>query len=811
MTNTSNSNGSSGSRENTPGALSHLRIIEYGDIPAAYAARWLGDLGADIIKVEPPGGDPSRALPPFAGNVQGPERSLTFINANLNKRSIILDVTGSETDREAFSDLLAGADAFIEATPPGTLESLGLGQDVLLTRNPYLVTTSMTPFGQWGPYADYKGGHAVIEALSGFMSAHGDDQMPPVATPAHQTYQVAAVHAAYLTLAGVRHARLTGAGQRIDLSIAEATTYLGFSAVARYTQRSEIVERIGSKPQGGASNIFRCRDGRYVYLSIYILPHWHIITREWMEDAVLSAPEWDDQEYRGANGDVINALFQAFIEQFDADEFVEECQRRGLPCAPVNTPGDFLSSPHLAHRQWIQEFEHPVIGTYRAPGFLFKMYETPMRAWRHSPTMGQHQQEILSEVGAGREPVAASATRNGHAQDESMLAGMRVADLTRFFAGPIGTMFLGFYGAEVIKVESELLVANRDANGPLYPDMNRNKLSATIDVRHEDGKKLLDALLEQSDVFVDNFSPRVIDRLGFGWEHIKSVNPGMIQITAPGMGLDGPLTSWVTWGNQLVAYTGLCSMWGFRESPMDAHGKLVIPDYLGASLVALSSISALEYRDRTGVGQFIELAQVEAQGAVMGPAILDSTVNGYEWQAMGYGELLGSHFAPYGAYPCKGDDEWVIIAVETDAEWQGFVQAMGSPTWTGDPGYATHAGRRERQDELDARIGEWTSGFTKRQAMRILQANGVPAGAKLTGEDLYTDVHFRQRGHIVDVHEPPWGDLSHQGLPGIPSLAEAHGDGPPPWIGVHNEYVFKTLLGLTDEEYRAGQESGAIR
>ncbi len=795
----------------TTGALGHLRVIEYGDIPASYAARWLGDLGADVIKVEAPGGDPNRLLPPFAGDVRNPERSLTFINANLNKRSVVLDIAESDADRQTFMDLLAGADAFIEATPPGTLELWGLSQEALLQRNTGLVTVSITPFGQWGPYSGYRGSSAVVEAMSGFMSAHGDDKMPPVVTPAHQIYQVAAVHAAYLTLAGIRHARLTGTGQRIDVSLQEAVTYLGSSAVARYTQRSEIVERNGAKPQGGGSNIFRCNDGRWVYLSIYILPHWRIITREWMEDPVLSQPEWDDQEYRGANDDVINALFQSFIEQFGADEFVAECQRRGLPASPVNTPSEFMNSPQLTHRKWIQELEHPVIGSYRAPGFLFKMYETPMRAWRPSPQLGQHQDEIMQEARAGRAPVAAGAGRNGHAADDAMLSGIRVADLTRFFAGPIGTMFLGFYGAEVVKVESELLVANREANSPLYPDMNRNKLSATIDTRHPDGKNLMNSLIEMSDVLVDNFSPRVIDRLGFGWEHVKDVNPGLIQITAPGMGLDGPLTSWVTWGNQLVAYTGLSYMWGFAESEMDAHGKLVIPDYLGASLVALSSISALEYRDRTGQGQFIELAQVEAQGAIMGPAILDATVNGRQWEAAGYNEILGSRYAPYGAYPCKGDNEWVIISVETDDEWLGLAEAMGSPAWTQDPRFSTHSGRSLNKDEIDDQLREWTRGYTKRQAMRILQSRGVPAGAKFTGEDLYSDIHLRARGHIVDVHEPPWGDLSHQGLPGIPSLSEAHGDGPPPWIGAHNDYVFGEVIGLSPEEIKKGQESGAIR
>ena len=422
---------------NQQGALSHLRIIEYGDIPASYAARWLGDMGADVIKVEPPGGDPNRHLAPFAGNIRDPERSLAFINANLNKRSVVLDITDSDADRQTFADLLAGADAFIEATPPGTLESLGLTQEALLERNPHLVTTSMTPFGQWGPYSDYKAGAAVIEALSGFMSAHGDDKMPPVVTPAHQTYQVASVHAAYLTLGGIRHARLTGAGQRIDLSIAEATTYMGFQRhralhTARRDRRTQRRQAPGWRlqhlpMQGWAATSISPSTS---------FPTGTSSRASGWRTAVLSEPEWDDQEYRGANDDAINAIFQSFIEQFDADEFVTECQRRGLPCAPVNSPGDFLTGPQLTERQWIQKLEHPIIGPYRAPGFLFKMYETPMRAWRHSPTLGQHQDDILTEAQNGRQPVAASASRNGHAQDDALLTGIRVAGPHALLCGP---------------------------------------------------------------------------------------------------------------------------------------------------------------------------------------------------------------------------------------------------------------------------------------------------------------------------------------------------------------------------------------
>lgn len=795
--------------ETDTGSLSHLRIIEYGDMPAAYSTRWLGDLGADIIKVEPPGGDPNRLLPPFANNIRDPERSLSFINANLNKKSIILDIAESNKDRENFLRLLKTSDALIESTPPGYLENIGLTQEVLLQQNNRLVTTSITPFGQTGPYANYKGSHSIVEALSGFMSIHGDDLMPPVVTPNHITYQLSGVHGAYLTLAGIRHARRSGKGQQIDQAMTESISYMAMSAIAQYTGRNEVLSRIGKKGQSGASNIFRCNDGKYIYMSIFILPHWHKITREWMEDTILSGPEWDDSGYREENEDVINMIMQDFIGTFSSKNFVEECQKRGLPCAPVNTPGEFIQSKHLAKRDWVQTIKHPVIGEYEAPGFLFKMEETPMKVWRPSPTLGQHQDEIIDELSE------ASFTENNHSVSSSlvdgnspMLDGIRVADISRFFAGPIGTMFLGFYGAEVIKIESELLVATRD--GVMYPDMNRNKLSATFDLRNQEGKLLLNSLLRESDVFIDNFSPRVIDRLGFGWNRTKATNPRLIQITAPGMGLDGPLTNWVTWGTQLLAYTGMIHMWGHQESPMESHGKLVIPDYLGAALVALSSLAALEFRDLTGKGQFIELAQLEAQGALMGPSILDSTVNNEQWDAKGYDEILGQQYAPYGAYPCLGDDEWIVIAVENEKEWEELKIALGEPPWSQQEKYNSIESRRENKIELDSNISDWCSSHHPHQLMRILQSLGVPAGVMLKGEHLYNNIQMRSRNHIIDKDQDPWGPISHQGLPGIPSMSAASANGRTPLIGDDNKYVFGEILGMTNEEIEASIKSGAI-
>ncbi len=196
----------------TAGALSHIRVVELGDIPASYATRLLADLGADVIKVEPLGGDPNRLLPPFAGSIEDPERSLTFINANTNKRSIVLDLQGSSLDRGIFAKLLASAHLFVEATPLGDLETQGITDESLKKINPILVTISLTPFGRTGPYRHYKGSDAIANASGGFLYGQGDDTKGQCTAPSHLAYQVAACVAATLGLAGIRHARVDWSG-----------------------------------------------------------------------------------------------------------------------------------------------------------------------------------------------------------------------------------------------------------------------------------------------------------------------------------------------------------------------------------------------------------------------------------------------------------------------------------------------------------------------------------------------------------------------------------------------------------------------
>jgi crotonobetainyl-CoA:carnitine CoA-transferase CaiB-like acyl-CoA transferase len=792
------------------GALSHIRIVELGDIPASYTTRLLADLGADVIKVEPPGGDPNRLLPPFAGNIEDPERSLTFINANTNKRSIVLDLPRSSTDREIFAKLLASVHLFIEATPVRDLEDLGFSEEKLKELNFGLVTVSLTPFGRTGPYRHYKGSDAIANACGGFLYGQGDDTKGQCTAPSHLAYQVAACVAATLGLGGIRHAGLTGAGQRIDVSLQEALTFTNSSSVARYTRENRLERRPGSKDYGGAgTNIYRCKDGRYVHFTTNMPHMWREFAQNWMTDKALAGPEWENSRYRDAHSAEVSKAFAHFIGQFTAEEFANEAQRRHLAAAPLNTVGQFVECEQLRSRQWLQEIDHPIIGRYTAPGFPMRLSLTPMQIRRPAPLLDQHRNEILAELERAT-PLSNTSTVLDDRTRKPTLQGLRMADLTQQYAGPLGTAILAYYGMEVVKIESAV-VPSKDRATAAHADMNRAKLGCTINLRHPEGKELFKQLVAVSDVVVDNFSSGVLERLGFSFEMLQQINPGIVQVVMPGWGLTGPLKSWVAWGWQLLAYTGIMRLWGYQDSPMEARCKIAWPDRVGAVTMTLGVLAALEYKQRTGRGQFIEAGMLEAQGSMMGPAIVDFTVNGREWDAMGYREVLGEPYAPYGCYPCRGEDNWIIIACASDQEWHSIVSLIGKSSWAADPKFATKSGRKQHRSELERNLSQWTRKCTPRQAFRLLQEAGVAAGIPSSGEDLYYDIHLRGRGHIVETEGQPWGKIMHHGLPGIPSLSAASAARPAPWIGAHNDQLFGEILGLSSETIEALKKAEAIK
>jgi len=791
--------------------LDGYSVIDLTSHLSQMCARTLGDLGADVIKVEPSGGDPSRSIGPFAEDIAGPEQSLSFINANRSKRSIVLDFTSSDEDLSVLIDLIQQADILIEDFQPEFLKTLGLDYEKLHDLNPNLIYISITPFGQSGPKASWLGGELIAAASGGIMYANGDDNAAPCMAPFELLSQFASIHGAFGALLAIRaRSILGGNGQHIDVSRQEVVLWLQNSYISRYQYLDVISRREGSLTAYGAVNTYKTADDGYVNISVYSDEHFGRLARNVLHHPILSDPLWQQRQVRTENREMIDSFVQEYAIQVERDTLVETGQKGGIPIVPLLKMEEFLQHPHVEERGFIIQESHPEIGTFKRPGAPVIFEKSKWQGSRPAPTIGQHTQEIKDELKQkmlAKKEQPSSKKNPSKTELESPLTGIRVIDLTRAHAGFIGAMYLGFFGAEVIKVESEGLEDPRTM-GTNYTDMNRNKLSATIDVRTKEGKDVFFQLVRESDVVIEHFRPGVMEKLGISYTELKKHNKNIIMLSMPGMGSSGPIHEYRSYGQQVMGMTGLTHLWGAESSPLSTRVKMPFPDYVAAILGALSVVGALEYRDRTGDGQFIEIAQLEGMAHFLGVGIMDSTLNKRSQKPVGN---HSNYSAPHDVYACIGYDAWCAISVQNEKQWDNLKTIMGSPNWADQTEYSSIDNRVTNKTTLDEHLNEWTSQFTATTAARILQKGGVPASAVMTAEDLYHDVHLRARSEgIVQINHPEFGITEHQGL--NIHLSETPGTStiPAPAKGEHNEYVFEKVLGLTKKTIAGLKKKGAL-
>ena len=450
---------------------------------------------------------------------------------------------------------------------------------------------------------------------------------------------------------------------------------------------------------------------------------------------------------------MVEEHIQQFAARFDRWTLTEALQRRGLPAAPVSTIADLAVNVHLAARHFFRDIEQPPWGRLRSPGPLFRASASPMRVRQPAPRLGEHQAEVLDTAVA---PTGMAHTRPVSAAHRCLpLAGIRILDLSRVWAGPYGTRYLADFGAEVIKVESRKFPDGRGSNDAAFAEINRNKRSITLNFQMPEGRELLKRLVAISDVVVENFSPRVMAQYELDYQHLRGVRPDLIMVSMPGFGQSGPHSAFVSYGGPLMAYTGMALLWGHADSPLDAHSKIAYPDYTAAGTCALAVTAALHHRASTGQGQYIEIAQVETTTAAMEVAFFDYFTTGTIAAPSGNRD---PNSVPQGCYPCLGHDAWCVMSCPTDAQWRALARLIGEAALADDARFATAAERWLQHDALDALISAWTSQRTPHQAMRLLQDAGVPAGAVQTGEDLWRDVHLRARDYIVTLEHPATRD-----------------------------------------------------
>ena len=387
--------------------LSGYRVLDLTSSMGALCGKLLGDLGMDVIKIEPPGGDPARGEPPFANGHADREGSLRFAYLNAGKRSVTLDIAQAP-GRKVLLDLAGRADVIVEDFPPGYLAGLGCGYDVLLERQKKLILVSVSGFGQEGPYAHYKTTDLIGNAMGGLLYISGDPTMTPCNPPETQSFYYTSLFASYGAMLALWQRETRGIGAWIDASV-QASMALHEHVAFNYSAEGRVMKRAGSQHQHNApANLFQCKNG---WISLFVTQtHWPLLLKVWPDhDPALDDPKWINSNLRRQHADYINAQVTSFTSRFLKEDLAELMQKHGIPGLPVNSPSDFMKDPHIQARGFFGVVNHPVLGRFVQAGSPF-MIDGQRPAPRPAPLLGQHNQEVLrGDLGLSAREVAVLA------------------------------------------------------------------------------------------------------------------------------------------------------------------------------------------------------------------------------------------------------------------------------------------------------------------------------------------------------------------------------------------------------------------
>jgi crotonobetainyl-CoA:carnitine CoA-transferase CaiB-like acyl-CoA transferase len=393
--------------------------------------------------------------------------------------------------------------------------------------------------------------------------------------------------------------------------------------------------------------------------------------------------------------------------------------------------------------------------------------------------------------------------------DDRSLKGVRILDFTWMLAGPYATRIFGDFGAEVIKVQSNKTARGAESNLTGYFNTwNRNKRSITLDLSHSEAKGIVLNLTRISDVVIENFSPRVMPNWGFNYEKLKEVKPDLVMLSMSAMGQTGPWKDHVAFGPTLHALSGFASLTSFEKDAPIGLGY-AYADIVAGLYAALAVLAALEHRDRTGQGQYIDLSEYEAICTLMGPSLLDASVNDKEILPHGN---CPDHIvaAPYGCYKCSGKDRWCVIAVFNEKEWEGLCRVLGHPGWTKEERFSTAVRREENRKGLDELLTQWTTQHRAEEVVDLLQGAGISSGVVQNAEDLSRDPQLMAREFFIQLQHPVLGKTFSDRSPIRFEENQAANWKAAPLLGEDNRYVFLELLGLTESELSSYAEKGVI-
>jgi crotonobetainyl-CoA:carnitine CoA-transferase CaiB-like acyl-CoA transferase len=798
---------------NSSGTLSGLRILDLTSRSGGYCGMLLANLGAEVVLIESPSGDPTRRKGPFKNDIAHPDGSLSFAAYHTNKKGVVVDLETAQ-GKTTFRALVANADVLIEDRPPGHLDRIGLSYQAMQAINPSLVMTSITGFGLGGPYRDFKAPNIVAFAMGGLMNLCGHPERAPLMGPCDVAYHLGSVHAAFGTLVALYNRRGTARGDHVEVSLQDVLVADPFlRIITRYSATGEIPQRTGHSQSTTVAETYKCKDG-YARIFCNQPDHWKRLV-EWLGNPPeLMDPKFENVQNRYPLRPVLDRIIEARTLTADTKTFFEEFQSQRLAASPINSPSAFLEDPQTKHRQYVVEIDDPSLGRHRFPGDPYKFSESPWRIERGAPRLGEHQRAVANELANASPWLEALRGISEWTAHLLPFTGIRVLSFPTGIVGPALGSLLAEHGAQVITVEAGRTVRSpqRGQRFQIASDLesHRSKRRIAINMKHPEGLGLAKKLIALSDVVAENFSARVMASWGLDYPRMKEVREDIIMASLQAFGQTGPRRDFVSFGPILMAFSGMTYLW--RDPEVERPGaacQTAFPDYVAPSYGALAILAALHYRARTGKGQYIDISQAETAASMLGPAYLEWLINGREPEPQGN---FSPWAAPHGCYRCKGDDRWCVISVETQEEWLRFCDVVGHSEWATDPRFADLSARVGHKKELDALIESWTGRYTPHQVMLILQRDGIAAGVVQTAEDLYCDPHLRERGFARDVYYNQVGWVTRAG----PSVRLAEGDGFSRdefahSAGEDNEAVFGELLGMSTETIAALKEREVLR
>ena len=764
-------------------------------------SRLLADLGAEVLKIEPSGGSPSRTAEPLVGSV-----SVAFALHNANKRCVVLD-RAHDGDRQTFLGLAADADIIVDSGNPGGVADFGTSCAQLANRYRHLVTMSVTDFGTEGPRAAWVASDPVLVAMSSVLSRSGPPGGAPVLPPNGIASATAAAQAAWALLVAYYQRQRIGCGDYVDFSRYEAVLQAldpPFGAQGQAAAARKITKSRGRPKNQDAYPIFGCRDG-WVRLCVLAPRQWRAL-RAWLgEPEQFQDPTYDSISARAAVFDQIGALIAQKFAAHTVDEIIEAGAAHGVPAAAVLTPLEVRGAAHFAATGAWRQTRLDADTVLQVPNGC--MVIDGQRRGLHwlGPPAGS---SASTWVPRRREVTAGQRCARP-------FDGMRILDLGVIVAGGELARLFADLGAEVIKVES-----------PTYPDglrqarpgqvmsesfawTRRNQLGLGLDLRTSHGAELFSRLVAGADAVFANFKPGTLATLGFSYPILQTLNPRVVLTESSAYGEGGPWSTRMGYGPLVRASTGITHLWTGEDIPPGASHPFcdavtVYPDHIVARLAAIATLAVLISRDRTGCGAHIHLSQAET--AVNQLDVAYTTA----W-AREQGVAVTEDWTVHGVYACAGDDEWCVITISNDHDWRAVTSVMERAELTADPRYASIDARWEHRTQLRAVVSEFTCRHAPLTVATRLQALGVAAGPMQRAQDVLADPQVAYRGVYRDMVHPLFDvALPSEAGPAPYRQIPAAALRPAPVLGEHTREICARILDLSPSEIDRLVADGAL-